>query len=55
MLERWEKGQRAGSGDRIMSFGTDRFDYMDLADFEELLADKPRDEKWEPIGAASSG
>ena len=28
----------------------DRFDYMDLDDFEELLADKPRDEKWELIG-----
>ena len=23
---------------------------MDLDDFEELLADKPRDEKWELIG-----
>lgn len=28
----------------------DQFDYMDLDDFEELLADKPRDEKWELIG-----
>ena len=28
----------------------DRYDYMDLDDFEELLADKPRDEKWELIG-----
>ena len=28
----------------------DRFDYMSLDDFEELLADKPRDEKWELIG-----
>ncbi len=29
---------------------SDQFDYMDLDDFEELLADKPRDEKWELIG-----
>ena len=28
---------------------SDQFDYMDLDDFEELLADKPRDEKWELI------
>lgn len=28
----------------------DQYDYMDLDDFEELLADKPRDEKWELIG-----
>ena len=27
-----------------------QFDYMSLDDFEELLADKPRDEKWELIG-----
>ena len=33
-----------------MSRLDDRFDYMDLDDFEELLADKPRDEKWELIG-----
>lgn len=26
------------------------FQYMDLDDFEELLADKPEDEKWELIG-----
>lgn len=26
------------------------FDYMTLADFEELLADKPADERWELIG-----
>jgi Uma2 family endonuclease len=26
------------------------FDYMDLDDFEELLADKPEHEKWELIG-----
>lgn len=26
------------------------FRYMDLDDFEEYLADKPRDEKWELIG-----
>lgn len=26
------------------------FQYMDLADFEELLADKPAHEKWELIG-----
>lgn len=28
----------------------DGFQYMDLDDFEELLADKPDDEKWELIG-----
>ena len=33
-----------------MSHPSDQFDYMDLDDFEELLADKPRDEKWELIG-----
>ena len=27
-----------------------QYDYMSLDDFEELLADKPRDEKWELIG-----
>ncbi len=27
-----------------------QFDYMSLDDFEELLADKPHDEKWELIG-----
>ena len=33
-----------------MSHRSDQFEYMDLDDFEELLADKPRDEKWELIG-----
>ena len=33
-----------------MSRLDDRYDYMALDDFEELLADKPRDEKWELIG-----
>ncbi|WP_237480980.1 Uma2 family endonuclease [Lichenibacterium dinghuense] len=33
-----------------MSRLNDQFDYMSLDDFEELLADKPRDEKWELIG-----
>ena len=33
-----------------MSRLSDQFDYMSLDDFEELLADKPRDEKWELIG-----
>lgn len=33
-----------------MSQRSDQFDYMDLDDFEELLADKPRDERWELIG-----
>lgn len=28
----------------------DGFEYMDLDDFEELLADKPANEKWELIG-----
>jgi hypothetical protein len=27
-----------------------QFEYMSLDDFEELLLDKPRDEKWELIG-----
>ena len=33
-----------------MSRPNDQYDRMDLDDFEELLADKPRDEKWELIG-----
>ena len=33
-----------------MTRPADQFDYMDLDDFEELLADKPRDERWELIG-----
>ncbi len=33
-----------------MSRLDDRYDYMSLDDFEELLPDKPRDEKWELIG-----
>ena len=33
-----------------MSRLDDQYDYMSLDDFEELLADKPRDEKWELIG-----
>lgn len=33
-----------------MTRPSDQYDYMDLDDFEELLADKPRDEKWELIG-----
>lgn len=33
-----------------MSRLNDQYDYMSLDDFEELLADKPRDEKWELIG-----
>ena len=33
-----------------MTFRSGQYDYMDLDDFEELLADKPRDEKWELIG-----
>ena len=33
-----------------MKRSDDRFDSMDLDDFEDLLADKPRDEKWELIG-----
>ena len=34
----------------LMTRRSDQCDYMDLDDFEELLADKPRDEKWELIG-----
>jgi Uma2 family endonuclease len=33
-----------------MSQRSDQFQYMALDDFEELLADKPRDERWELIG-----
>ena len=33
-----------------MSRLDDQYGYMDLDDFEELLPDKPRDEKWELIG-----
>ena len=33
-----------------MKRSDDRFDSMDLDDFEDLLADKPRDGKWELIG-----
>ncbi len=33
-----------------MTRPSDQFDYMSLDDFEELLADKPRNEKWELIG-----
>ena len=33
-----------------MSYRSDQYEYMSLDDFEELLADKPRDEKWELIG-----
>jgi Uma2 family endonuclease len=32
-----------------MSKALQGFEYMDLDDFEELLLDKPRDEKWELI------
>jgi Uma2 family endonuclease len=32
-----------------MSSRSDQFDYMALDDFEELLADKPRNERWELI------
>ena len=27
-----------------------QYEYMDLDDFEDLLADKPADERWELIG-----
>ncbi len=30
-----------------MSRRSDRYDYMALDDFEDLLADRPRDERWE--------
>ena len=33
-----------------MSRLDDRYDYMSLDDFEELLPDKPREDKWELIG-----
>ena len=29
---------------------SDQYDYMDLDDFDDLLADQPRDERWELIG-----
>ena len=33
-----------------MSRLSKRYEYMSLDDFEELLLDKPADEKWELIG-----
>ncbi len=33
-----------------MSHRSDQYQYMALDDFEEMLADKPRDERWELIG-----
>lgn len=33
-----------------MSQRSDQYDYMDLDDFEELLADMPSDQRWELIG-----
>jgi Uma2 family endonuclease len=33
-----------------MNRASSQYEYMALDDFEELLADKPRDEKWELIG-----
>lgn len=33
-----------------MNCPTSQYEYMSLDDFEELLADKPADEKWELIG-----
>jgi len=53
MLLCWNGGRKASvarSATLIMTFRSDQYDYMDLDDFEELLADRPRDEKWELIG-----
>jgi len=53
MLLCWNGGKKASvarSATLIMTFRSDQYDYMDLDDFEELLADRPRDEKWELIG-----
>ena len=36
--------------DAAMSKQTLQFEYMSLDDFEEMLADKPADERWELIG-----
>lgn len=33
-----------------MNLRSPQYEYMDLDDFEELLADKPADERWELIG-----
>ena len=33
-----------------MNRPTSQYEYMSLDDFEELLADKPADEKWELLG-----
>ena len=33
-----------------MNRPSSQYEYMSLDDFEELLADKPADEKWELIG-----
>ncbi len=33
-----------------MNRPSSQYEYMSLDDFEELLADKPADEKWELLG-----
>lgn len=48
-------GVRAGGrplkrGDLAVSGASQQFDWMSFDDFEELLADKPRNERWELIG-----
>jgi len=53
MLLCWNGGKKASAPQPTatpMTRPSDQYDYMDLDDFEELLADKPRDEKWELIG-----
>jgi len=53
MLLCWKEAEKASAPQpraTPMTRPNDQYDYMDLDDFEELLADKPRDEKWELIG-----
>ena len=38
-----------------MNKQTLQFEYMSLDDFEEMLADKPADERWELIGGQPGG
>ena len=37
-------------GEKPVSRFSSQYEYMSLDDFEERLADKPADEKWELIG-----
>ncbi|GJD74710.1 hypothetical protein CFIICLFH_2945 [Methylobacterium goesingense] len=43
-------GRPLKRGDLAVGGASHEFDWMALDDFEELLADKPRNERWELIG-----